>query len=293
MITLSQTIKGGMAMTNHTISAIATHINSLLAVKKVTSSRESTEPIRVRAVHRYPSNNLGIYTGTAAEAEVLKARAQEWLPVFSKDLTIKPDFFPIVVHGISTSFNPQNPDHLSELAAANYPMLQDVVSVKWLNQKAVGEGKAFSSILITLKDKAIAETAVKNSIWHGFRLRRTEHARRPPPRCMNCCKLGHTAARCPNDPLFPYCALKHHTHSCPKRGTVAMKCTACARRRVESDPTVNLKTLFSDDPSELCHSPLDPACPARTPSPAQAAPEGAAGSASTQPQQNKMDHDAV
>lgn len=164
MITLSQTTKGGMAMSNHTTTAVTTHINLLLAVKKITISHESTDPIRVIAMHQYPSNELGIYTGTAAEAEVLRAKAQEWLPVFSKELTVKPDFFPIVVHRISTSFNPQNPDHLSDLAAANYPMLQDVASMKWLNQKAVEGGKAFSSILITLKDRAIAKSAVKNSI---------------------------------------------------------------------------------------------------------------------------------
>lgn len=280
-------------MSNHTTTAVATHINSLLAVKKITVSRDSTEPIRVRAVHRYPSNDLGLYTGTAAEAETLKARAQEWVPFFSKDLNLKPDFFPIVVHVISTSFNPQNPDHLSDLAAANYPLLQDVASVKWLNQKAVEEGKAFSSILITLKDKSTAETAVKNSIWHGFRLRRTEHAHRPPPRCMNCSKLGHTATRCPSDPLCPYCALKHHTHSCPKKGLVAMKCTACARQRVALDTTVNLRTVFEDNPSELCHSPLDPSCPARTANLSQAAPGGPATAPTPQPQPNKMDHDAV
>lgn len=291
MITLSQTTKGGMVMSNHTTTAVATHINSLLAVKKITISGDSTEPIRVLAVHRYPSNDLGIYTGTAAEAEILKAHAQEWLPVFSKDLTIRPDFFPIVVHGISKSFNPQNPDHLSDLAAANYPLLQDIASVKWLNQKAVEEGKAFSSILLTLKDKALAEAAVKGSIWHGFRLRRTEHARRPPPRCMNCCKLGHTATRCPVNPLCPYCALKHHTHSCPKKGLVAMKCTACARQKVVSNPATNLKIIFEGNPSELCHSPLDPACPARATPTTQVTPEVTDSAPEGQPQSNEMDHD--
>lgn len=230
---------------------------------------------------------------TAAEAEALKAKAQDWLPVFSKEMAIKPDFFPIVVHGISTSFNPANPEHLEGLAAANHPILQEVALVKWLNQQAIEEGKAFSSILITLKDKEAADKAVKESIWHGFRLRRTEHARRPPPRCMNCCKLGHTATRCPEDPLCPYCGLKRHTHSCPNKGLAALKCTACARRKTAEDPTVNLKLLFKKDPADLCHSPLDPACPARGPKKAAAIHVESTQASTVQPQLNSMDHDAV
>lgn len=47
MITLAQTTKGGMAMSNHTVAAVTTHINSLLAARKIKLNNESKNPIRI------------------------------------------------------------------------------------------------------------------------------------------------------------------------------------------------------------------------------------------------------
>lgn len=80
---------------------------------------------------------------------------------------------------------------------------------------------------------------------------------------MNCLKEGHTSTFCKETMMCPYCAEAHPADQCKYKGMMTSNCTACARRKKATDPTTDLKQLFSTTPRELRHSPLDPTCPAR------------------------------
>lgn len=133
-----------------------------------------------------------------------------------------------------------------------------------MNVKAVEEEKKrYSSLIIFLADREAAQRCVKDQVWYRFNKKRTELGRRPPSRCFNCLKSGHTAAACPQPTLCPYCGDNHHAHSCVKKGLTPPKCTSCAREKKKLDPHVNLKGIFAANPSDLLHSPFDPSCAVR------------------------------
>lgn len=125
------------------------------------------------------------------------------------------------------------------------------------------ENKRYSSLIIFLPDRDAAQRCVRDQIWYRFNKKRTEPGRRPPSRCFNCLKSGHTAAACQQPIMCPYCSDSHHAHTCDKKGLTPPKCTSCAREKKKLDPMVNLKAFFSSGPADLLHSPFDPSCAVR------------------------------
>lgn len=68
---------------------------------------------------------------------------------------------------------------------------------------------------------------------------------------------------CKTQVMCPYCAENHQADTCPQKARTTSNCTACARRMKTYNPLLDLPQLFSTTPLILCHSPLDPICPAR------------------------------
>lgn len=80
---------------------------------------------------------------------------------------------------------------------------------------------------------------------------------------MNCLQEGHMSKFCKTQVMCPYCAENHQADTCPQKARTTSNCTACARRMKTYNPLLDLPQLFSTTPLILCHSPLDPICPAR------------------------------
>lgn len=170
----------------------------------------------------------------------------------------------IIVNGISTTFDPNIQDHVEELQVCNGELLKDMTFVWWLNPRALEDpSKRHSSILIGLKSDKQVHKCVTEKVWHGRGKHLTLRSGPPPRRCYNCQKLGHTATACPLAPLCPFCGDAHHSHQCPEKGKTDMKCTACARKKVELEPQTNLKAFFASSTSCITHHPFSPSCPTR------------------------------
>lgn len=131
--------------------------------------------------------------------------------------------------------------------------------VCWLNPKALDDpNKRHSSILIGLKSNEQAQKCVSEKIWHGCSKHITLRSGAPSRGCYNCQHVGHTAPSCPLKPLFPFCGDKHHSHGCPEKGKMEMKCTACVRKKVRLEPNTDLKALFTSNSADFTHHPFSP-----------------------------------
>lgn len=242
------------------ISTINNRLAELLIKEKPTDAK----PISIRSVHRHPSNNIVLYTTTAAQAEALRNQHETWIPIISEGLPLHNPVHTVVVHGIPTSFNPSDPRHLEMLCAMNQDTLvPPPLFVKWISAHAVQRGASHSSIRIGFADAVRAATAVEQKIFYGRFNKRTEHGRKIKPRCMNCLKDGHVTRYCKEKVMCPYCSEDHTAHSCSLHGKMTANCTACARHTQSLDPNADLKTLFFEAHRHMRHSPLDPTCPAR------------------------------
>lgn len=239
-------------------------LNLVFRAYKINLKPEDKAAIEIKSVRRHPSNNIDLYFETAAHALKVREMPRTWVQGFSKTLKMKEARHEIIVNGISKTFDPNIPDHVEELQVCNGALLKDMLSVCWLNPKALEDPeKRHSLLLISLKTKEQAQLCVKEKIWHGRGRHITLRSGPPPRRCYNCQKTGHTAPACPLPPLCPFCGEKHHSHTCPENGKTSMKCTACARKKVTLEPQTNLKALFASNPVDLIHHPFSPVCPTR------------------------------
>lgn len=50
---------------------------------------------------------------------MLRASSQRWLPQITPNLTLRNPVYPVVVHGIPTTFEPSCPEHMEMLVAMN------------------------------------------------------------------------------------------------------------------------------------------------------------------------------
>lgn len=263
-ITLSQTDAAQPVLTNQSTPRLLVTLNSHLAAKHIKTHETSKTFIEVKSIQRHTFNDLILHLESPSHAEALRKTVDKWLPMLSDKLTLKPETHAILVHGIPTTFSPQNPEHLEDLIASNRDRLASLKTICWMNIKAVEEEKKnYSSLILFLADREAAQRCVRDQIWYRFNKKRTEAGRRPPSQCFNCLKSGHTAAACPQKPLCPYCGDEHHAHTCVMKGTTPPKCTSCAREKKRRDPLVNLKGVFKANPTDLLHSPFDPKCAAR------------------------------
>lgn len=251
-------------MTDVNYPTLIANINSKLAEAGIKENPSDEKTIKIRSVHRHPSNDLVIYTTTSEQAGVLRDQHDKWVHLVSDGLAIHNPVHTVVVHGIPTSFNPADAQHLEMLSAMNPDTLNPApVFVKWLSANAVQKGTSHSSIIIGFADPSQAQLAVDQKIFYGRLNKRTKHGRKTRPRCMKCLKDGHVTKYCKENVMCPYCSASPTAESCDLHGKMTTNCTACARHAQQTDPSIDLVSLFAEAPRHLRHSPLDPTCPAR------------------------------
>lgn len=142
-VTLAQDTKGGSALASYDLTTIIISLNNILTTAKIRESPTDTKPIHVRSAHLHRSNDIVVYTTTANQADRLRDQSEAWLPSFSPDLESKRPVYPMVVHGIPTTFNPTSPDHLRMLEAMNPDTFKTPpLFVKWISQQAVQRGES-------------------------------------------------------------------------------------------------------------------------------------------------------
>lgn len=263
-VTLAQAVKGGLEFASLSYPTLITTINAKLSEANIKANPLDERPIQIRSVHRHPSNDLVLYTTTALQAEALRTQGDDWLSSLSSNLSINNPVHTVVVHGIPTSFNPADPQHLDMIVAMNPDTLNPAPAfIKWISPNAVQRGATHSSIRIGFADAAQAKLTVEQKIFYGRFNKRTEFGRRAKPRCMNCLQEGHITRYCKEELMCPYCAGPHAADKCEWHGKMKTNCTACARHMQKANPTADIKAIFSETPRHLRHSPLDPTCPAR------------------------------
>lgn len=263
-ITIVQAQPGGLELANLSYPALITKFNAQLALSNIKENATDSKSIQIRSIHRHPSNDLVLYTTSPKQADALRATHQRWLPQTTQHMTLRNPIYPVVVHGIPASFDPNCPDHMEMLIAMN----QDTLSpppqfVKWVSPQAIKRGVSHSSIRLGFSSLEQAKKAVEERIFYGRFNKRTENGRVARARCMNCLQEGHTSNYCKEQVMCPYCSEGHQADKCPSKGLITTSCTACARHMKTANPSLDLKALFAKTPVGLRHSPLDPTCPTR------------------------------
>lgn len=156
-ITLSQSDRVQPVLTEQTTPRLLIALNSHLASKLIKIHESSKTTVELKSIQRHTFNDLILHLESPSHADALRKQVGTWLPTFSDKLTTKSETYAILLHGIPTTFNPNNPDHLEDLIASNGDRLKSFSTIRWMKVKAVEEDhKRYSSLIIFLSDRDAA-----------------------------------------------------------------------------------------------------------------------------------------
>ncbi|KAG0140004.1 hypothetical protein CROQUDRAFT_20864, partial [Cronartium quercuum f. sp. fusiforme G11] len=149
-----------------------------------------------------------------------------WVKEINPSLKLKSKIYPIIVHGVRTTFDPSNRSHLESLMSDNRGLLDSLQRVIWSNQTSIDAKKSHSSIIIHLTRPTEANLAILNKVSFRGELLRTEHSYCHILQCHQCLDFGHMARTCPNNTLCTHCGRSHAFSECDSRDD-PLTCANC------------------------------------------------------------------
>lgn len=198
---------------------------------------------------------------------ILALSSDTWVMAINPGLCLKRRVYPVIVHGIPTTFNPGSRSHVRDLIDENHGVLDTATKFVWANKHSIELGKPFSSLIIHLTDPIAANNAITNRVCFKHILKVTEKSTKRIRQCYTCLDFGHYAKTCSEKlRACSHCAGNHRYETCTKM-TEPVRCVNCIHHTLDTDfadkPEANIYDL-SDAQRALCaHSVFSNQCPLR------------------------------
>lgn len=226
-------------------------------------------PFAIRGITRNNfTGDIQLHLDSMASLEaILSLKSDIWVDDVHPNLGPKRKTYPIIIHGMPTSFNPHNRVHVHDFLEDNHGVLDSSIRLVWANKYSIESGKPFSSLIVHLTDPLAANAAIRNRICFKHMLKVTERSTKRIRQCYKCLDYDHFAKTCTEDfrSCF-HCAGAHPFESCPKRAE-PLCCVNCAQKFLEASlPGVSTATtsdLTSEQRKSCTHSPFSNSCPLR------------------------------
>lgn len=246
---------------------------AIKAALREQASLDGTTPpsVSVRGITRNTfTGDIQIHLDSLSSLQaILALKSDIWVDDVHPRLGLKRKVYPIIVHGVPTSFNPHNCEHVHNFLEDNHGVLDSSIKLVWANKYSIESGKPFSSLIIHLTDPTAANAAIRNRICFKHVLKVTERSTKRVKQCYQCLDYGHFAKSCTeNFRSCSHCAGAHPFESCPKRAE-PICCVNCAQKFLEASMpgvlTATTSDLTPDQRKSCTHSPFSNSCPLRRP----------------------------
>ena len=174
----------------------------------------------IRAVGRHRSGDVWIATATEVGHNVLVERMDEWLPKLSNGLRYSQPTYPVLIHGVPTSFDASrdSEDVNEQLIGDNIDTIMHPVALR--STKFLGgthsqlHQKPHGSLVVHFSDPTIANACINLHITLNGELLPVVKFVCRPPCCFNCHHTGHFTHSCKNNRRCGLCAEDHDTRHC-------------------------------------------------------------------------------
>ena len=178
-----------------------------------------------------------------AECDFLASTAHRWVPWLSNQLTVAHKTFPVLMHGVLTSFDPSHDsNNICHLIAQNNHLITHPLILQHTEflprPCAASQCKTCGSLILYLTNAKAANDCITHHIVYQGCLLPTVKFTCRPLQCYNCHLFSHFAWSCRATAACGHCAGMHATCDCqcPDATKCAMptpcqhihlKCVAC------------------------------------------------------------------
>lgn len=214
------------------------------------------------------TGNIQLHLNNQESLRAISAlKTDAWVVTVNRGLSLKRKVYPIIVHGIPTTFNPESRAHLHDFIEENHGVLDSTTKVVWANRHSIETGKPFSSLIIHLFDPVAVNMAITNRVCFKHLLKVVEKSTKRVKQCYTCLEFGHFAKTCSEDlRACSHCAGSHHYDACPKMSD-PIRCVNCVHHILDTEfhdnPSANIKNLSDSQKLRCTHSAFSNSCPLR------------------------------
>lgn len=198
---------------------------------------------------------------------VLSLKTDDWVKTLNPLLLLRRKVYPVIVHGIPTSFKPDSRVHVREFVDENHGTLDTATKIVWANKHSIELGKPFSSLIIHLTDPIAANHAITHRLCFKHTLKLTEKSTKRIRQCYTCLDFGHYAKSCSETiRACSHCAGNHPYHACTRLAD-PVRCVNCIHHTLDTEFSANPEATILDmneNQKALCaHSAFSNQCPLR------------------------------
>ncbi|MBW0488301.1 hypothetical protein O181_028016 [Austropuccinia psidii MF-1] len=222
------------------------------------NAKHDNNPIRIKAIIKYPSGDVRLFTRTRAEAKWLLDNRATWTHVADPVFVTSPTSYPVIAHSCPTFLDFEDEISRNAFLHQNEIPKEKVLRIRWLGHPKEDE-KSHGSIVIQLTDKITAQQLLRGGLVFDGTFMQTMPYTPGPAQCFNCLKTGHQAHMCKNDPTCIKCGEKHLPQTCddPSYIPSIKRCIRC----INADKQLNGTADKYEE--KYRHSCLSQQCPIR------------------------------
>ena len=174
---------------------------------------------QVRAVRKLPSGDILINT-ESQETKVFLEKTPAWVSaIFTKEATIQPKRFPVLIHGVRTEdIQPEDLEKTCQIIQNSNPSLSKQITIlrAYWSKKAIAQKKPVTSLHLDLATPEQANLLIESGLVLGHRMHEAEPflADTVIAQCFKCFGYGHQARFCKNKAVCGACGGQHERRAC-------------------------------------------------------------------------------